>query len=85
MLHILDHPVDDVSLGFLADLEHEAYQELAVTEDPDWESEVRSGVKQGQQTVHRILHCKTLCLIVGLLRASGSTQRGQPPFHHHLG
>ena len=45
MLHVLYHPVDGVSLGSLADVEHEAYQELAVAKDPDWELEVRLRVK----------------------------------------
>ena len=37
---VLDHPVDGMSLGLLVDPEHEVYQELAVAEDPDRESEV---------------------------------------------
>ena len=46
MLDILDRPVDGVSLGFLVDLKHEAYQELAIAKDPDWESEVWARVDQ---------------------------------------
>ena len=40
MLDILNCPVDGVSLGFLVDPEHEAYQELAIAKDPDRELEV---------------------------------------------
>ena len=43
---VLDRPVDGVSLGFLVDPEHEAYQELAVAKDPDRESEVWARVNQ---------------------------------------
>ena len=42
MLDVLDCPVDGVSLGFLIDPEHEAYQELAIAKNPDQESEVQA-------------------------------------------
>ena len=43
---VLNHPVDGMSLGFLVDPEHEAYQELAVAKDPDRELEIRARVDQ---------------------------------------
>ena len=64
-LHVLDCPVDGVSLGLLVDSEHKAYQELAVAKDPDRESEVWARVNQCLQAMDGIPHRKALCLVIG--------------------
>ena len=46
LFDVLDRPVDGMLLGFLVDPEHEAYQEIAVTKDPDRESKIRTRVDQ---------------------------------------